>query len=373
MHDRLNAEGELVGTLEVPGLRTDFPTLRTSKERELIESGRFGRAGYGFDVVAELRHTAGTFEDQIVVSGKLAEAVTQAVRVLVKPAPGGRLGEPIIESAAGGVEMIKEGQKLRDITGKKLGNIEQKVEEVSREFAKILGVPQRYKGRADKALIESVEKALTTVQGQPVNVQQAKLAEVFLSEFARKFATRYGTKGVSVTPVGEKGLGEVTRPKSMGQLASELLSKADLPKAIGDIDVSQLQKDLVYSGNKFIIDIFSDASNMIAQTMMDPKEVEEQADIFNKFTQVMESVYGVSMKRDIEGIKQLKEFYKEKVKKDVLETIPIDVRISTAGVIKRGLQPEFMETIMGNIIGMGPAMQVWAEKLLFSLDTEGDL
>ena len=348
MYDRETAKGGAPQTYGVGGVTgwTEFPSLRTTKERDVIESGRYGGAGYGFDVIAELRHTAATFEDQVVVSNRLLDAMTQAVSVLVKPGLKGREGQPP-PTAAGGVSQIQEGSILRDVTGKMADTLEQTVGDVSKEFMQILGASQKYPGRAEAALIEEVKKSQVTLQGESVEVQRARLIEIFLNQAGRKFATRYGTKGVSVS-TGD--LGETTRPKAMGQLGTELIS--GLRGRVGGVDVNELRKQLVDSGNKFIIDIFSVPTNKIAEAMMDPKEVEAQGAVFKDFAKVVKKSFGVDLQRDIAGIKQLQKLYMEKGGAGLTETVPIDIRISAHGIAKRGLQPEFMESIMGNVIGM---------------------
>jgi ribosomal protein S18 acetylase RimI-like enzyme len=145
------------------GAGATFPKLVTEKERGVVEAGFYGKKGYGFNVIAELRNTAATFEDQVIVSGKLADAVTSAVRVLVTPSPGGRVGAPPSEAfgiASEEMEM-KAGQILKS-----------NVEEAAREFQKILGVPKRYPGRADEAFIQEVKKVLTVVRGEDIEVQR---------------------------------------------------------------------------------------------------------------------------------------------------------------------------------------------------------
>ncbi len=322
----------------IAGLTTEEPTFRTTRERELIAGGRYGTAGYGFNVLAELRHSADTFEDQIIVSGNLAKALTQAVSTLVKPGPKGR-----ISAGIGGPHVTEmEPGVLRDVA-KEVGTI-------SKKYMEILGVPKEYKKEADKALIESVEKELVAIRGEEIEIQKAKLAEVFMNYFGRKFTTRYGTKGVSITPVGEEGLGVAKVPKTMGQLASEILGTMEKE------DVGGMQKALVESGNKFMLSMFSDATSDIAKGLGVQEEIEKQAQIFKDFTDIIRRVYGEELVKDVEGIAQLKTIYKKEIPKGeraLFEEKPIDIRISARGAIKRGLQAEFIETIMGNVIGAG--------------------
>jgi TP901 family phage tail tape measure protein len=299
--------------------------------------------GYGFNVIAELKHSADTFEDQIVVSGNLAKALTQAVSTLVKPGPKGRLGTV----SGAHVTDIEKGQILRDVTP-------QAVEKVSKQFMEILGVPQEYKKEADKALIESVKKEIISVRGKDVEIQRAQLAEVFMNYFGRKFTTRYGSKGVSIS---KEDLGMAQIPKTMGQLASDILGKIEkegkAPKFGKLKDVPGMQKRLVESGNKFMISMFSDVTDKVATGLGVPDEIEEQARIYKRFTALIRKVYGEELPKDIEGITKLKKLYRKEVGGELYEEKPVDIRISARGAIKRGLQPEFIETMMGNVIGVG--------------------
>ena len=332
----------------VVGLTTEEPTFRTTRERELIASGRQGTTGYGFNVLAELRHSADTFEDQIVVSGNLAKALTQAVSTLVKPGPKGRL------SAGYG------GPHVTDIEPGVLKDVSKEIGTVSKKYMEILGIPKEYKKEADKALIESVQKELISIRGEEIEVQKAKLAEVFVNYFGRKFTTRYGSKGVSITPEGEAGLGVARVPKTMGQLASDIVGQIEregkAPKFGRLKNVEKLQEDLVKSGNKFMLSMFSDATSDIAKGLGVEEEIEKQAKIFQDFTAIIKKVYGEELVKDVEGIVKLKTLYKEEIPKkgrSLYEEKPIDIRISARGAIKRGLQAEFIETIMGNVIGAG--------------------
>ncbi len=76
---------------EISGVGTEFPGLRTERERDIIAGGRYGKQGYGFNVQTELRHTAGTFEDQVQVSGRLAQALTTITKTIMLPSAGGRV------------------------------------------------------------------------------------------------------------------------------------------------------------------------------------------------------------------------------------------------------------------------------------------
>lgn len=335
----------------------EFPKLRSERERALIESGRYGTKGYGYNVVAELKNTASNFEDQIVISGKLANALTTAVSSLIKPGASGRVGSSATVSGmvtSTGVTEIKAGHKLVD--SKDVGN-------VSRKYMEILGMPEEYDGRADKALIEAVEKTIAVVRGENVEVQKAKLAETFMAHFGRKLTTRYGSKGVSITPASRDGaidftkvlskfgaspikidpsatLGFQAAPKSMGEMASELLGK----------NMNTKYKDkLKASGNKFMIDIFQD------KNMVSDDEAEDTANLYKKFATAWEKKFGEQAPEvGVEGIKALRTKYTEKFGKGSdIKIKPIDVRVSSYGAAKRGLQTEFMESIFSNIAATG--------------------
>lgn len=333
----------------------ETPKLRSERERALLESGRYGNKGYGYNVTAELRNTAANFEDQIVISGKLADAMTTAVSGLVRPAPAGRIGDSITSYGANknvSVSEIKEGHKLVDPAD---------VTKASREFMKILDVPEEYSGRADKAIIEKVEKTIAMVRGESVEVQQAKLAETFMNHFGRKLTTRYGSKGVSITPTrqsndltsimeqyGGKGikidpkatLGFQAAPKTMGAMASELFGK----------DVSDdLKKRLVESGNKFMIDIFQN------DRVVSSDEAESTKKLYDEFASEWAKVFGSNVPEvSPTGISTIRETHKSKFgEKAGYDLKPIDVRISSYGAAKRGLQTEFMESIFSNIAGTG--------------------
>jgi hypothetical protein len=340
--------------------QAELPKLRSTKERSLIESGRYGDKGYGYNVTAELRNTASNFEDQIVIAGKLAKALTSAVSTLVKPGQAGRVrGGTTEERIAGtGVSELKE----------------QEISKVAREYMKILGVPESYKGRADKALIQEVKKTVAVVRGESVEVQQGKLAETFLNYFGRKLTTRYGSKGVSVTPTGDTGnlseilskhagtkikldpsqtLGAAFVPKTMGKLATELFGS----------DVSdELKQKLIASGNKFMIDIFQrQGKGAVVAT----DEAKKTADLFKEFSMAWEDVIGGSAPGlGGGGISKIKETYQDQYgAKGLKEVKPIDVRISSYGAAKRGLQTEFMESIFSNVAGTGKGGVTTVKKL----------
>lgn len=346
----------------IKGLGTETPTLRTERERTLIESGRYGDQGYGFNVIAELRHTAGTFEDQILVSGKLADALTSLTKTLVLPGPAGRKGKGL-----GAVDISGKGPTaVSDVQAQILKDkdVGKEISKVYSQFQEVLGAPKSYRGRADQAFITEVKKAMSTVRAENVEVQAAKVAEVFMGHFGRKFTTRFGSKGVSMASTditkmsdvlatwGDKaikvlttdqqvniGLGTAKLPKSMGQLAAEILDV----KGVGGQD--KLKKDLINSGNKFMIEYFKDATSGLVV----PDEAEAQAMIYNKAQEIFASI-GLVLDEGVAGINALKATYGDIVKQGGLYEIkPIDIRISALGAGKRGLQTEVLETIMSNI------------------------
>lgn len=345
----------------------EYPKLRSIKEQALKQSGRYEK-GYGFNVVAELRNTASTFEDQIVIGGRLAEELTSTVKTLIAPAPGGRFGGGINDMIRGtSVTKIEEGE----IT-----------ERANREIMKVLGIPKKYETRAHKALIEAVETTQAVTRGQEVSVQKAKIVEEFINQFGRKFTTRYGSKGVGITPTPSeehfqenimgalapfinKGiktkidldpestrLGAVVRPKTMGTLASDLFNSLGVDGG--------LNEDLVRSGNKFMIDLFHRVGD---DALVVPEEAKKAQELFQNFSDIWKSTFGEDITPDIEGIKKLQKTYQDKLGKDLFEITPIDVRISSYGAAKRGLQPEFLETIMSNVAGTGKGGFTTMQKL----------
>ena len=362
--DKLTKE---FGATAVGGFGTEFPSLRTQRESSLIAGGRLGATGYGFNVMTELRHTAGTFEDQILVSGKMAEALTSIVKNIVKPSAGGRL----LRGDVTGAESIEDIQKgvVSDVA----------INKVFQEFQKVLGVPQKYQGQADRAFLDEVKKSITVVRGEEVEVQQARLTEVFLNFFGRKLTTRYGSKGVSVTPQGleestaadivkaiqafpkakvkvlteeergKAGLGVALLPKSMGELLSEVIGKYGDHLTKTGFDVSELQDSLVQSGNKFVLDLFKTTGVVTAE------EALEQSKIYDNVVSALDAL-GLNIKNDLEGIKSIRGLFKTEIGEEatMFKEKPIDVRISSYGIGKRGLQPEFLESIMSNIAGTGP-------------------
>jgi TP901 family phage tail tape measure protein len=375
--DEINGLTDKFGVSRVKGLGTTTPTLRTEREKSLIEGGRYGEKGYGFNVTAELRHTSGTFEDQILVSGKLADAVTSLTKTLVLPAAGGRmLGKELSTSGKGteAVSDVKPGV-LKDVDSADAIN------KVYSQFQDMMGVSNTYKGRADKAFITEVQKSMATVRSENVEVQAAKVAEVFMNHFGRKFTTRFGSKGVSMTSTdtskmsdilktwGDKnikvltseeqvnaGLGTAKMPKSMGQLAAELLdSQIEGLTASGasQSEVEGLKSQLINSGNKFMIEYFKDATSGLTV----PEEATIQQDIYNKAKELFSSI-GIAITDGVDGINNLKQTYSSMIKEGGLyELKPIDVRISSLGAGKRGLQTEVLETILNNVANVQKASE----------------
>lgn len=352
------------------GIGTEFPSLRSAREQEMIAGGRHGDQGYGFNVVAELRNTASTFEDQIVISGKLADVLTSVTKTLIQPDKMGALqflsGKGIVEPASGSVSDIQASQILVDI------------DKVNKVFQEVLGVKQEYRGRADKALIAEVEKAITVVRGKSLNVQVAKIAETFFNYYGRKFTTRYGSKGVAISPAGgmemtgkevakmfdapvkvlsekereKAGLGSALLPKSMGELSREIFlnNRRALEKAgIGRAELAELNQSMVRSGNKFILSMFTDADLGVAPAY----ETKLQQELYEKVKDAFASL-NINLGKDFGGIEAIQKAYKSNVPKGALyEETPIDIRISSFGLAKRGLQTENLETIMNNIIDAG--------------------
>jgi TP901 family phage tail tape measure protein len=356
---------ELKGTT-LEGYGTEYPSLRTSRESELISAGRFGNKGYGFNVLTELRHTAGTMEDQILVSGNLANALTSITKTLVRPSPAGRLSGGL--STAPGISDLQPGPvKDKDI------------QNVLRQIQEVLGVPEHYKGRADQAFIDEIKKVITVIRGEEVEVQQARLTEVFLNAFGRKFTSRYGSKGVSVTPTGldegasnsvlktlqdfpkatikvltekerkQAGLGVAMLPRSAGELFSEVIDKYQKQLESEGFDVSLLRKMLIASGNKFVLDIFKDAKNAIVI----PEEAAEQRRVFERASEIFKSITGESLSGGQSSIKQIKDLFTKEIGGALTKERAIDVRISSVGIGKRGLQPEVLEAVVNNIAAVG--------------------
>jgi len=335
---------------KVHGLKSEMPRLRSESEDKVIQAGRFGTSGVGYNVLAELRHTAGTFEDQILVSGKLADAATTAVKKLIRP-----------KAEAGKATPLK-AHVLKDAD----------IEDASTKIMSIMGVEEEYKRRPTKAFMSDVRNEVMTNRGSSVEVQTAKLAELFLNHFGRKLTTRYGSKGVSVTPTtpstlgqilaenkgtsvkvlpGDEGkkaaLGVALMPKSMGELSADILNqqpkkiKTKISKDLG-ISVDTLANDLKESGNKFILDIFTNAQRgLVTET-----EETKNALNFEKAKKAFKHL-GITLEKDAVGIEAIKTAHTG----DKTVAKAIDVRISSYGAAKRGLQTEPLEMITNNLAG----------------------
>lgn len=340
-------------TNALSAMEGEFPSLRSEKENRLIQSGRFGSEGYGFNVNAEMRHTPNTFEDQIEVSGKLADVMTETIKKKLFPSATGRVEDASTEKALEGltVSPVEKGQKLEDVSEKDIQDLNKTIQEV-------LGVETKYKGRADKALIGDVQKTISKVRDKDVEVQAAELSETFFSHYGRKFTTRYGSKGVGVQPTKvdfKEDLGKQVKPKSMGELVSDMLSTSEGKKVFDESgiggDISKLKEDFAAAGNKFLISFMRDAEKGI----VDENTAKRARDIFNKYTDIIEKLGGSVTGESVEDIKNLKNLYKEKVGGDLTKEVPIDMRISSKGIGKRGLQPEVLETVFGNVSGTEPS------------------
>ena len=364
-----NAMTNIAGTAE-------FPTLQTERERAQISAGKFGTGGLGYNIITEFKHTANTFEDQVLISGKLASALTSVVKTLVQPSARGRIDTGGLLSP-GATDISPQVLKQSGRAEKAIGADE--IVEVSKKFQEILGVPEEYTGRAEQAFIDEVQKALTVVRGDTVEVQMARITETFMNHFGRKLTTRFGSKGVSLTPTGgaiqsalqafgsenlpkikvltkeeraKSGLGTAVLPKSMGELASEILGK-ELPKLIdagmSEKVVKSLQTQLINSGNKFILDLFTGVE---ASKFTVPEETRAGKSAFTGLETAFGKI-GITLEKDIAGIRQIKSEFEARVGKETFKERPIDLRISAHGVAKRGLQTEVLESVMNNIIGTG--------------------
>ena len=334
----------------------ESPLLRSKKERALIDSSRYGQGRYGFNVTAEMRNTAANFEDQIVIAGKLAKVFTEATKTLIKPSATGRLrASEQSKDTPTGVTKIRDTKIVR-------AELEKDVEKVMRRYMEILGKPEQYEGRADQAFVDSIADAMAVVRGEDIKVQQAVLTEKFLNYFGRKFTTRYGSKGVSVTPTGTVSdlpdilskfagskikvdpsatLGYTKTPKTIGQLAADLFGK----------DISDdLKKELILSGNKFIIDMFHKVGD---EAIVTPDEAKMAQETYKKFADAWQKTFSTPVPTaDVRGIEQIRSMFKGD-EKALYDVKPIDVRISSYGAAKRGLQTEFMEAVFGNVAGIG--------------------
>jgi len=352
-------------------LTAEAPTVVSPSEMEMIQSGKWGAGKYGVNVLTELRNTAATFEDQIVISGKLAEAFTQIVKPLVKAsAKFGEIGE--IEPG-----YKKVGGKAKQYFQATLDEAEYNnlIEGVSSRIQEVLGVPTHYRGRADIAKIgEEVQNVMREHRGESIEVQTAKLTETFLNYFGRKLVTRFGTKGVAVTPttppteikeykdiaramasglkaevVPGAGLGFAKIPKSMGQLLSEMLSESDIDRMFNKDVLDSLTKRLEESGNKFILDLFTDASKGLVTS----EEAKKQQDIFKETSSAFKKAFGEELPKDsMEAVKFIRDKYKREIGEgEIFELKPIEARISARGIAKRGLMPEVLEVLVNNLVG----------------------
>lgn len=374
------AANALAGAL--PGGKFEVPTLVSERERGMIESGKYGTKGYGLNILTELRNTAATFEDQIVISGKLAKAFTQIVKPLVGPAA---------EIAAGKITPMRPGLKRVTTKGEKVLETQVTEEEfkelisnVSDQIQEVLGVSKRYRGRADIATLgKEIENIMRVHRGESIEVQTAKLTETFLNYFGRKLTTRFGTKGVAITPrsgelpraigdledVGKfiergfkagvktgPGLGVAAMPKSIGQLLAEMFEEyAGLTKGkelLSENVARELSQQLRESGNKFIIKLFTDAE----EGLVTKEEAESQRKLFSEAAFQFKRVFDTELPKDMAGIYKVQDEYIKyfaELGKDraPFELKPIEARISTRGIAKRGLMPEVLEGLINNLIG----------------------
>ncbi|GAG26757.1 unnamed protein product, partial [marine sediment metagenome] len=109
-----------------------------------------------------------------------------------------------------------------------------------------------------------------------------------------------------------------------------------------------LQDTLIDSGNKFILDLFKTPG------LVTVGEATKNVKVFDEAMTAL-NVLGISIKKDIAGVKGIQELFKKEFPEEgLLKERAIDVRISSVGVGKRGLQPEFLESIVNNIISAGP-------------------
>lgn len=367
----------LAGALPKGGF--ELPSLVSEREKGMIEAGKYGKGGYGLNVLTELRNTAATFEDQIVISGRLAEAFTRIVKPLVGPAAS--MIQDIGEMERGKlVGVTARGKALEaEARGMDPKDFEKLVGKVTSKYQDILGVPKTYQGRADVAQIsEEIQNVMRMHRGESIEVQTAKLSETFLNYFGRKLSTRFGTKGVSVTPgkiptdIQEiqdvakamagglvakvepgAGLGFAKMPKSVGEMISDMLEKTLSGEDLGWADMfsQEILDDLITrlraSGNKFIVDLFTEASYGIVSK----EEAEKQKKLFSETANVYSELFGKSLMGGVKGIEQVQEDYVDKLGQAPFKLQPIEARISARGVAKRGLMPEVLEGMVNNLIG----------------------
>jgi len=372
------SQAGIAGGIGRAGLRT--PSLLSAREEALIRSGAAGSRGTGLDVLTEIRDTAETFEDQIVISGRLAKSFNKIVERLIAPAK--RIAE------GGEITEIQPG--IKQITGRGKGflkateDFESALEDVTSEFQKIFGVPKTIESRADVAKIgDEIIRVLREHRGKEVEVQTAKLSEIFLNTFGRKIATRFGTKGVAITPgvvptatkevqkaleevrktivggakakvVPGAGLGYAKVPRTAGELLADIIGEEapKLSKAgesiFSDKVLEFLQESLVKSGNKFVQELFTDAS----KGLVTKEEAKKQKAIFDAATKFIEEAFRVKLPTGAAGIKEIQDIFTGLFPKESLfEFQPIEARISARGVARRGLQSEVLEGIINNLIG----------------------
>jgi len=304
------------------GPQAQFPKLRSRTEQAFIEQGAFGKQGFGYNAVTELRHTANTFEDQVEISGKLTKVITETVRKLVLPA----------------------GTVPESLTA-------QEIDKVGNEIVKLLGERQDIKFSADETFVKEIRQAATVVTGQDVDVQIAKIVEKFFAQWGRKITTRGSTKGLSTFPVGAaaaagagvklgaEDLGIARVPKTMGELASELIENA-----LGKDAETELKKRLVEAGNKFFIDIFSGAESVLGE-----KEGKE----LNNLLKDLNKSLGTTFKASASSVEKFRKLYMESLgdTANLFKEMPIEARISLRGVGKRGVQSDILELLANNLIG----------------------
>jgi len=318
------------------GLTTEFPTLRSQTEQGFVESGQFGRGGFGKNIVTEIRHTAQTFEDQIEISGRLAQVVTETARQLVLPGGPGvpEVTEKLVAESplARAQQFIERGEAIPK-------EVLEEISKVGNEIIQAFGETRKYEFGADRAFIENVVQTAIAVRGDEQDVQIARIIEQFLAQWGRKFTTRFAAKGVSTFGVAGQAaaggasvkiaddLGVAQMPKTLGELASEMFAGSQ----------PELAKQLVAAGNKFFIDLFTEAEPQMAMLL----------DELNK-------ALGTSFKPSPADIGKFKQLYLEKTGKGqegLTKDVPIEARISAFGLAKRGLQADILEQFANNITG----------------------
>lgn len=369
------------------GVGFERPTVVSKTEEAYIRAGKYGTfgagekgfrpsetgaGGYGHIPIVQLLNTAGTFEDQILVDAgsKIANAFVEIVKPVLYP--GVDLERSIKPIEDGFKNITEEAKNYPKLLESEIGtkDFTNAVKQVSKRIQDVMGVETMYEGRADIARLEKeVASVVKESAGRTIETQAAKITEVFLNYFGRKFATRAGTKGVSITTKevpanievikrmliesggkelrfteGRGSLGYVTRMKDMGQLAAEIIENA-----FSDEDSKQLANQLRESGNKFIVSLFTDASKGLVIGYEAKKNMELQEKAFA----ALRKAGVVDIAQDVAGIEALKKKYKEIFSKDIYEDVPVDVRISSRGMAKRGLMPEVMTSMTQQLAGWG--------------------